>query len=62
METQMTGPTDYLLVHEVAQLERVAARTVVHWIRNGKLKAVRNPGSRKWLIPVWAYWEYKHAA
>lgn len=52
--------TDNLLVQEIARRERVSPRTVVHWIKEGKLKASRNPGSRKWLVPLWAYWEFKH--
>jgi hypothetical protein len=62
MDERTEPPTEYLIVEEVAQRERVAPRTVVHWIRTEKLHALRKPGTRRWLIPVWAYWKYKHGA
>jgi len=60
MHERTEPPTEYLIVQEVAQRERVSPRTVVHWIKTKKLYALRKPGTRRWLIPVWAYWKYKH--
>ena len=60
MHERTEPPTEYLIVQEVAQRERVSPRTVVHWIKTKKLHAVRKPSTRRWLIPVWAYWKFKH--
>ena len=60
MNEELNPATDHLVVEEGARRERVSPRTVVFWIKKKKLRAVRKEGTRRWLIPSWAYWEFKH--
>lgn len=39
-------------IRQAAGILRMSVRTVREWIRNGKLKAYKYPGSNMWRIPV----------
>ena len=42
----------YLEPEEIAQRLRVHPRTVVRWIRAGRLSRARRIGARSWRVPV----------
>lgn len=45
------GPDDQLTAIQAAKLAGVHPRTIIAWIRNGWLEAVKRPGSRgKYLV------------
>ncbi len=48
----MNNQTQYLTVHEAAALLRVTPKQVRKWCLTRRIRAVKSPGGRKWLIPA----------
>lgn len=44
--------TQYLTVNEAAQYLRITPKQVRRWILAKRIRAVKPPGARKWLIPA----------
>lgn len=48
----MENAMQYMTVHEAAKLLRITPKQVRRRILSGKIRAIRPPGSRAWLIPT----------